>query len=121
MSLLHLNDVTYSWDGDMLLDQVTLNLEAGEHIGLVGRNGCGKSTLLKLLADEITPDQGVMNRAQGLHIKRLVQEVPTGDAQTVNDLVAGVLDIPEDEHWRRDKAVQRVLDQMQLDLSLIHI
>ena len=61
MSLLHLNDVTYSWDGDMLLDQVTLNLEAGEHIGLVGRNGCGKSTLLKLLADEITPDQGVMN------------------------------------------------------------
>ena len=115
MSLLHLNDVTYSWDGDMLLDQVTLNLEAGEHIGLVGRNGCGKSTLLKLLADEITPDQGVMNRAQGLHIKRLAQEVPTGDAQTVNDLVAGVLDIPEDEHWRRDKAVQRVLDQMQLD------
>ena len=115
MSLLHLNDVTYSWDGDMLLDQVTLNLEAGEHIGLVGRNGCGKSTLLKLLADEITPDQGVMNRAQGLHIKRLVQEVPTGDAQTVNDLVAGVLDIPEDEHWRRDKAVQRVLGQMQLD------
>ena len=101
MSLLHLNDVTYSWDGDMLLDQVTLNLEAGEHIGLVGRNGCGKSTLLKLLADEITPDQGVMNRAQGLHIKRLAQEVPTGDAQTVNDLVAGVLDIPEDEHWRR--------------------
>ena len=41
MSLLHLNEVTYSWDGDKLLDQVTLNLDAGEHIGLVGRNGCG--------------------------------------------------------------------------------
>ena len=115
MSLLHLNEVTYSWDGDTLLDQVTLNLDAGEHIGLVGRNGCGKSTLLKLLAGDISPDQGAMNRAQDLQIKRLVQEVPTGDAQTIHDLVAGVLDIPEEEHWRRDKAVQRVLAQMQLD------
>ena len=115
MSLLHLNEVTYSWDGDTLLDQVTLNLDAGEHIGLVGRNGCGKSTLLKLLAGDISPDQGAMNRAQDLHIKLLVQEVPTGAAQTVHDLVAGVLDIPEEEHWRRDKAVQRVLAQMQLD------
>ena len=115
MSLLHLNEVTYSWDGDTLLDQVTLNLDAGEHIGLVGRNGCGKSTLLKLLAGDISPDQGAMNRAQDLHIKRLVQEVPTGDAQAIHDLVAGVLDIPEEEHWRRDKAVQRVLTQMQLD------
>jgi len=115
MSLLHLNEVTYSWDDDTLLDQVTLNLDPGEHIGLVGRNGCGKSTLLKLLAGDITPDQGAVNRAQHLHIKRLVQEVPTGDAQTVSNLVANVLDIPEEEHWRRDKAVQRVLDQMQLD------
>ena len=115
MSLLHLNEVTYSWDDDTLLDQVTLNLEPGVHIGLVGRNGCGKSTLLKLLAGDITPDQGAVNRAQHLHIKRLVQEVPTGDAQTVSNLVANVLDIPEEEHWRRDKAVQRVLDQMQLD------
>ena len=77
MSLLHLNEVTYSWDGDTLLDQVTMNLDPGEHIGLVGRNGCGKSTLLKLLAGDITPDQGAVNRAQDLHLSLIHISEPT--------------------------------------------
>lgn len=115
MSLLHLNDVSYSWDGDNLLDQVTLNLNAGEHIGLVGRNGCGKSTLLKLLAQDISPDNGSVNRAQNLRITRLVQEVPHGNSTTVHELVSSALAVPAEESWRQDKAVQRVLTQMQLD------
>ena len=66
MSLLNLNDVSYSWDGDPLLEGVSLNLETGEHIGLVGRNGCGKSTLLKLLEGAIAPDHGEIHRAGNL-------------------------------------------------------
>ena len=58
MSLLNLNDVSYSWDGDPLLEGVSLNLETGEHIGLVGRNGCGKSTLLNILGCLDRPTSG---------------------------------------------------------------
>ncbi|MBT3707954.1 MAG: ATP-binding cassette domain-containing protein, partial [Gammaproteobacteria bacterium] len=48
MSLLNLSEVTFSWDGSILLDQIDLDLSHGEHVGLLGRNGCGKSTLLKI-------------------------------------------------------------------------
>jgi ATP-binding cassette subfamily F protein uup len=115
MSLLNLSDVSYSWDGDPLLEGVTLNLEAGEHIGLVGRNGCGKSTLLKLLEGAIVPDRGEVHRAGNLCVRRLAQEVPDGDQQTVAEIIGKTLQYPEEELWRKDKALGGILRQMQLE------
>lgn len=115
MSLLNLNEVHYSWDGDPLLDGITLNLERGEHIGLVGRNGGGKSTLLQLLAEHISPDTGTVHRATDLRVARLIQEVPSGKAITVSQLIRQNLNYPDEEQWRADKAVNRLLTQMQID------
>ena len=115
MSLLNLNDVSYSWDGDPLLEGVSLNLETGEHIGLVGRNGCGKSTLLKLLEGAIAPDHGEIHRAGNLCVRRLIQEVPDGDQQTVEEIIGKNLYFPEEELWRKDKALDRMVTQMHLD------
>ena len=118
MSLLNLSDASYSWDGDPLLEGVTLNLETGEHIGLVGRNGCGKSTLLKLLEGAIAPDQGEVHRAGNLCVRRLSQEVPDGNQQTVEEIIGQTLHYPEEELWRKEKALGRIMRHMQLEGSI---
>ena len=50
MILLQLNDITKSFDGDDIFNNVDLEVKTGERIGIVGRNGAGKSTLMKIIA-----------------------------------------------------------------------
>jgi len=52
MGLLLINDVSLNFGGPPLLDGVTLQIEAGERIGLLGRNGSGKSTLIRCWAGQ---------------------------------------------------------------------
>ena len=58
MALLSLNNLTFTYSKPNLLDGITLHIERGERIGLVGRNGAGKSTLMKLIAGLLKPDDG---------------------------------------------------------------
>ena len=58
MALLWINNISVSFGGPQLLDGASLQIEAGERIGLLGRNGSGKSTLMKLLHKDIVPDKG---------------------------------------------------------------
>src|SRR4030042_1709254 len=78
-----------NFGGPPLLDGVTLQIEAGERIGLLGRNGSGKSTLMKLLAGQITPDSGGIIRSGDVKIAMLAQDVPDDLPGTVYDVVAG--------------------------------
>lgn len=88
MALLSLKNVSISFGTDPLLDHVSMVIEAGERIGLIGRNGAGKSTLLKLLDGELSPDEGEVVAEQGLVVGRLVQEVPTTLGLTVKQVIA---------------------------------
>lgn len=88
MPILTLRGVTLSLGDPPLLDDVSLQLERGERLCLVGRNGSGKSTLLRLLAGEIQPDAGDLWKAPGLRIARLSQEVPLGGSGSVFHAVA---------------------------------
>ncbi len=86
--LLNLQNVKLAFGGPELIDGVTLNLEAGERVCLVGRNGAGKSTLVKIIGGEILPDAGEVIYSKGLRIAALPQEVPHDLSGPVFDVVS---------------------------------
>lgn len=88
MELLLINNVSLGFGGPPLLDGVTLQIEAGERIGLLGRNGSGKSTLMKILAGQMIPDSGEITGSDMVKIALLPQEVPDDLPGTVYDVVA---------------------------------
>jgi len=88
MALITLRDVVVSFGGAPLLDGLNLQIDPGERVCLVGRNGAGKSTLMKVLAGKISPDDGQIERQQGLVVTRLKQEVPYDTTGSVYDVVA---------------------------------
>lgn len=88
MALILINDVSIRFGGPRLLDGVTLQIEAGEKIGLLGRNGSGKSTLMKLLAGQIVPDAGGIVHSDEVRTALLPQDVPDDLPGTVYDVVA---------------------------------
>ncbi|MCX5807326.1 MAG: ATP-binding cassette domain-containing protein [Proteobacteria bacterium] len=88
MALLLINDVSLNFGGPQLLEGVTLQIESGERIGLLGRNGSGKSTLMKILAGHITPDSGGIIRSGDVKTAMLEQDVPDDLPGTIYDVVA---------------------------------
>ena len=68
MPLLTLDGGCLAFGHVALLDQVALQIDAGERIALIGRNGSGKSSLLKALAGTVTLDDGRLWRPPGLRV-----------------------------------------------------
>ena len=88
MALLSLRNITLAFGGPPLLDGVSLQLEPGDRLCLMGRNGSGKSTLMKLISGELAPEEGEISRQQGLRVALVSQEIPQGISGTVFDVVA---------------------------------
>lgn len=88
MILVSLSKISITYGGNLVLDQVDLEVQKGDRIGVVGENGSGKSTLFRLIAGEETPTEGTVARSQGLQIGFLHQEADPADAgKTVYDAV----------------------------------
>ncbi|MEO2019932.1 MAG: ATP-binding cassette domain-containing protein [Fuerstiella sp.] len=88
MAILSLNNVSFTYSHPSLLDSVTLHIDRGQRIGLVGRNGAGKSTLLKILNGELQPDDGSIEVDTEIVIAKLAQEVADTDGQTAFQVAA---------------------------------
>jgi len=116
MALISLTSVSLGFGGPPLLEEVNLQIERGESVGLLGRNGMGKSTLLRLLNGDLEPDGGAVARTQDLRTAFLPQEVPAGLEGTVAEIVAAGLPAgEEDTAWQGQLQVEQVLARMQLD------
>jgi len=121
MALISLQDVSLGFGGPRLFEEINLQIEQGEWVGLLGRNGMGKSTLLKLVNGDISPQSGAVSRQQNLRVTYLPQEVPAGIVGKVFDIVAGGLDSPmavhasDEHHWQGQLQVEQVISRMQLD------
>ena len=91
MSLISLQNITLSFGGPAILQQINLQIEPGERVCLIGRNGEGKSSLMRLIAGGLKPDGGNIIRQQGLRVARLSQNVPLDLNGSVFEVVAGGL------------------------------
>ncbi len=76
MALVSVANLVLNFGDRRVLDGVNLTLDAGQHVGMVGRNGCGKSTLLKLIANRpgLKPDSGHVQLARGARAGYLTQD-----------------------------------------------
>ena len=93
---------------------MTVGIDAGDRIGIVGRNGDGKSTLMKVLAGRIDPDQGRVTSRSGTRIGMLDQADVLDPSLTVGQAVVG--DRPEHE-WAGDPKVRDVIGGLVADLD----
>ena len=74
MSLIRLEHVTKLYDPDLILDDISVSIEHGDRLGLIGRNGTGKTTLLKIINGLLANFKGKVVTAKGLRIGYLSQE-----------------------------------------------
>ncbi len=103
----------------VLLDDITVGIDEGDRIGVVGRNGDGKSTLLRLLARTRTPDEGRVTVRGGVRVGVLSQQDEATADTTVRHRVVG--DRQEYE-WASDPSIREVisglLDEIDLESPL---
>ena len=78
MSLIRLENVTKLYDPDLILDNISVSIEHGDRIGLIGRNGTGKTTLIKIINGMLANFKGKVVSAKGLRIGYLSQEPDLG-------------------------------------------
>jgi ATP-binding cassette subfamily F protein uup len=103
--IVALEDIHVVFATRAILAGVTLGIERGQRIGVVGRNGDGKSTLLRVLAGLQEPDAGRVLRTQGARIV-MVGQADELDGRSVRDVTVG--DRPEHE-WAADPRIRTVL------------
>lgn len=115
MALITLRDITLAFGGPPLFDGISLQVEPGDRLCLMGRNGTGKSTLLKLIAGEIPSEGGEVIRQQGLKVALVSQDIPKNVSGRVHDLVAEHPDMETGERWKWEQEVERVLNRLHLD------
>lgn len=111
--LLGAENLRLSYPTRTVFDSVSLGVNDGDRIGVVGRNGDGKSSLLGLLAGTVEPDEGRVTRRGGVRMALLDQRDRLEPGQTVGHAVVGQR--PEHE-WAGDARVRDVIDGLLTDL-----
>jgi ATP-binding cassette subfamily F protein uup len=115
MPLVSLESVTVAYGHLPLLDQASLQVDAGERIAVIGRNGTGKSTLLRVIEGTLAPDAGTVWYQRGVRLARLEQDVPLSTNRRVFDVVHdGLATVTDEEDWQREQRVRLVLSRLNL-------
>jgi ATP-binding cassette subfamily F protein uup len=104
--LLNAEGVTVTFAARTLLGGVSLGLDDGDRVGVVGRNGDGKSTLLRVLARRQPPDAGRVTHSGGVTAGMLAQTEEIDPALDVRTAVVGTV---PDHVWAADAAVRDVV------------
>lgn len=81
--MLNIYNLSVSFQGEYLFEEISFQLRGGDRVGLVGKNGAGKSTLLKILAKEMSPDTGEIASDKKIKIGFLKQDIDFVQGRTV--------------------------------------
>ena len=124
MSLMTLLNAQLAFGERPLLEQAQFTIDAGERLGLIGRNGTGKSTLLNVLAGRTALDSGQVQRREGLRLGLVEQEpqLPSVDTLQESLLLRATMQqawndsSPADErdHWRLESRLEEFLHRFGL-------
>ncbi|MGC3994450.1 MAG: ABC-F family ATP-binding cassette domain-containing protein [Propionicimonas sp.] len=114
-NLVNAERVSLAFGTRILLDEVSLGLDNGDVVGVVGRNGDGKTTLLELLVGEREPDAGQVVRNRSASIGHLGQVEDFASGATVRDVVVGGR---PDHVWAADAAKRAVVTHLLGELDL---
>jgi len=88
MPLITFDDISLEFGDQMILNKVSLALEPGERVCLIGRNGTGKSTLINIINNKIEADSGQIVKQSHLRVSQLEQALPETQDVSVRDYVA---------------------------------
>ncbi|OGV67129.1 MAG: ABC transporter ATP-binding protein [Lentisphaerae bacterium RIFOXYA12_FULL_48_11] len=114
MALLSLKNVSLSYGGHPLLDDVDLHIERGDRICLLGVNGTGKSSMLNVLSGDIKPDEGQVVFSSGVRVASLPQQVPTNMEGKIIDIVHAT----DTDGRHQAHEVDMILSRLYLDPEL---
>lgn len=109
MIILQANKIERSFAGEVLFDNITLQVDERDRIALVGKNGAGKSTLLKILVGEEEPTSGEINKKKDISLSYLAQDSRFESENTIYDEMLHVFD-----DLRR---TEKQLRQMELEMG----
>ncbi|MEQ9040701.1 MAG: ATP-binding cassette domain-containing protein [Silicimonas sp.] len=107
--LLQLTDISLTFGGDPVFSGLSLVIQPGDRLALVGRNGSGKSTLMKVMAGLVEPDQGARILSPGDSVGYMEQEPDMAGFATLGDFAVGGLGAAE--MWR----VEAVAEGLKFD------
>ena len=110
MPLLTLANVTCAFGTQVVLDEVTLAIEPGEKIGLIGRNGSGKTTLMRVMLGDLKPDAGDIQLARGARVGYLRQDPAFEVDETVRDAAEGAFAKLHRLHQEIDEVYEQMAD-----------
>jgi ATP-binding cassette subfamily F protein uup len=117
MPLVTVRDLHIGFRGPALLDDVSCQIEAGQKIGLLGRNGAGKTTFMRLLRGDLEAESGEISFAPGTKVAFLPQEVPQDVYGSVRQVVAEGVSHHANDHetaWQTEHRVEHLLATMNL-------
>ncbi len=86
--MLVIQNIIYRIAGRTLLEDASLNVEAGQKLGLVGRNGTGKTTLFRLIFGDVQIDGGSIHLQKGVRLGEVAQEAPAGQGSLIDTVLA---------------------------------
>ncbi|MDS9152090.1 ABC-F family ATP-binding cassette domain-containing protein [Streptococcus pneumoniae] len=109
MIILQANKIERSFAGEVLFDNINLQVDERDRIALVGKNGAGKSTLLKILVGEEEPTSGEINKKKDISLSYLAQDSRFESENTIYDEMLHVFD---DLH-----RTEKQLHQMELEMG----
>ncbi|MCL4065431.1 ATP-binding cassette domain-containing protein [Pseudomonas sp. GX19020] len=96
--LLQLSGISLTFGGNPVFDDLSLTVQPGDRVALVGRNGTGKSTLMKVMAGIVEADKGQVVVPSGVTVGYMEQDPDLSGFATLGEFAASKL--PEDEAWR---------------------
>ncbi|MEW9533163.1 ABC-F family ATP-binding cassette domain-containing protein [Microbispora sp. NPDC049125] len=115
MNLVNLESVSHAFGPKPLLADVSLGIEEGDRIGVVGRNGGGKTTLISIIAGNLRPDSGRVTHTRGMRVGTLAQRDDFDPEATVGELV---LHGRAEHEWAGDAGIREVLANLLGDVDL---